>query len=203
MRVAIFGGTFDPIHSGHLAIARQAADRFHLDRVLFVPAARPPHKGGATYAAYEHRIRMAQLACQTDPRFEASRLEEGTERSYSIDTIEKVRAHHLAAGGDLFFLIGADAFAEIATWRRWRDVVRSVRFIVVSRAGIRYAVPEGAAIERLDSLAIPISSSEIRRKLALGQRPTEVPEAVLRYIAEHHLYQKPEARSWTPEARNS
>jgi nicotinate-nucleotide adenylyltransferase len=189
MRLALFGGTFDPVHSGHLAIARKAADRFHLERVLFVPAARPPHKGGVTYAAYEHRMRMAELACQADARFEASRLEEGTERSYSIDTIEKARAQHLAAGGDLFFLIGADAFAEIGTWRRWRDVVRSVRFIVVSRPGIRYTAPEGAAIERLDSLAIPISSSEIRRKLALGQRPTEVPESVLRYIAEHHLYQ--------------
>jgi nicotinate-nucleotide adenylyltransferase len=189
MRVALFGGTFDPVHSGHIAIAREAADRFHLDKVLFVPAARPPHKGGVTHAAYEHRICMAELACQADPRFEASRLEEGTKRSYSIDTIEKVRAHRLAANGDLFFLIGADAFAEIGTWRRWRDVVRSVRFIVVSRPGIRYTVPEGAVIERLDSLAIPISSSEIRRKLAMGQRPIEVPEQVLQYIGEHHLYQ--------------
>ena len=189
MRVALFGGTFDPVHSGHLAIARKAADRFHLERVLFVPAARPPHKAGATFAAYEHRFRMAELACQADPRFEASRLEQGTERSYSIDTIERVRAHRLAANGDLFFLIGADAFAEIETWRRWRDVVRSVRFIVVSRPGVRYTVPEGAVIERLDSLAIPISSSEIRRKLAMGQRPAEVPEQVLRYIAEHKLYQ--------------
>jgi len=189
MRVAIFGGTFDPVHSGHLVIAREAANRFHLDRVLFVPAARPPHKGGVTYAAYEHRFRMAELACQADPRFEASRFEEGTEPSYSIDTIEKARAQHLAADGDLFFLIGADAFAEIGTWHRWRDVVRSVRFIVVSRPGISFAAPEGAAIERLDSLAIPISSSEIRRKLAMGRRPIEVPEQVLRYIARRHLYQ--------------
>jgi len=188
MRVALFGGTFDPVHSGHIAIALEAADRFRLDRVLFVPAARPPHKGGVTHAAYEHRIRMAELACRADSRFEASRLEEGTERSYSIDTIEKVKAHHLGTGADLFFLIGADAFAEIRTWRRWRDVVRSVRFIVVSRPGVCYTAPEGAAIERLDSLAIPISSSEVRDKLALGQWPAEVPDLVLRYIAEHHLY---------------
>ena len=127
MKLAIFGGTFDPIHEGHLALAREAAVRFHLDRVLFVPAAHPPHKEGVTHAPYADRVRMAELACQGEARFEVSRLEEGTARSYSIDTIEKLRAH-LAPGDQLYFLIGADAFAEIRTWHRWRDVVRGVRF---------------------------------------------------------------------------
>src|SRR5579862_637552 len=112
MRVGLFGGTFDPIHLAHLAVARAAADRFRLDRVLFVPSAHPPHKAGVTYAPYEDRVRMVELACEGEPRFEVSRLEEGTERSYSIDTIEKLRTT-LAPGDQLFFIIGADAFAEI------------------------------------------------------------------------------------------
>ena len=97
LKLAIFGGTFDPIHEGHLALAREAAVRFHLDRVLFVPAAHPPHKAGVTHAPYADRVRMAELACQGDARFEVSRLEEGTARSYSIDTIETLRAR-LAPG---------------------------------------------------------------------------------------------------------
>ena len=82
-QTALFGGTFDPIHNAHIEIARAAADRFDLAKVLFVPAANPPHKQGAT-APYEDRVRMVELACAVDPRFEVSRIEEGTERSYSI-----------------------------------------------------------------------------------------------------------------------
>ncbi len=187
MRLAIFGGTFDPIHQAHLAVARETVTAFHLDRVLFVPASRPPHKSGVTHAPYADRVRMAELACEPDTRFAVSRLEEHTPRSYSIDTIEKVRAS-LAAGDELFFLIGADAFAEIRTWHRWRDVLLAVEFIVVSRPGHRFEIPEGARVERLETLNMPVSSSEIRRLLALGQRPAEVPERVLEYIFEHHLY---------------
>jgi nicotinate-nucleotide adenylyltransferase len=187
LRLAIFGGTFDPIHEAHLALARQAAERFHLDRVLFVPASRPPHKSGVTHAEYEHRLRMTELACQNDPPFEVSRLEESTPRSYSIDTIEKVRGD-LAPGDQLFFLIGADAFAEIRTWRRWQDVLNAVTFIVVSRPGHHYQVPEGARIERLEELDLPVSSSEIRRALASGQRPAGLPDRVLEYILQHRLY---------------
>src|SRR6476661_10287697 len=142
MRLAIFGGTFDPIHQAHLAVAREAADRFHLDRVLFIPAARPPHKQHGPCAPYEDRVRMAELATAGDPRFRVSRLEEGTARSYSIDTISKVRAG-MAPADELFFIIGADAFAEIRTWHRWRDVARGVRFLVVSRPGHFYQAPPG------------------------------------------------------------
>jgi nicotinate-nucleotide adenylyltransferase len=187
MRLAIFGGTFDPIHQAHLAIAREAAERCGLDRVLLVPAANPPHKTGVTHTPYEHRIRMAELACRAQPHLEVSRLEEGTEWSYSIDTIEKVRAR-MSDGDDLFFVIGADAFADIRTWHRWRDVVRAVCFLVVSRPGGTYDVPTEARVQRLDRLEMSISSSEIRRQLAAGERPPEVPRPVLDYILEHRLY---------------
>jgi len=187
MKLALFGGTFDPIHNAHLSLARLAAGRFHLDRVLFVPAFHPPHKAGATHAPYEDRVRMAELACQDQPRFEVSRLEEGTAHSYSIDTIEKLRAG-LAAGDELYFLIGADAFAEIRTWHRWQDVARSVCFLVVSRPGHVYDVPPEVGLHRLDTLDLPVSSSRVRRALGAGQRPAEVPQCVLEYVLAHGLY---------------
>ncbi len=187
MKTAIFGGTFDPIHNGHLTIARAAVSRWALERVLFVPAGRPPHKAGATNAEYEHRYRMVELACAGQPDFEASRLEAGTENSYSIETIEKVRAG-LAPGETLYFLIGADAFAEIRTWRRWRDVVDSVEFLVVTRPGHEYEPPQGARVQRLEDMRLDVSSSTIRRALALGKSVDGVPASVLDYIRENRLY---------------
>jgi nicotinate-nucleotide adenylyltransferase len=192
LRLAIFGGTFDPIHKGHLAIARKAARHFRLDRVLFVPAYHPPHKAGVTNAPYDDRVRMAELACGGRAGFEVSRLEEGTERSYSIDTIEKVA--RMGPPDELCFLIGADAFGEVRTWRRWRDVARAVRFLVVSRPGWTYEVPEEVTLERLDTVVLPISSSEIRKALAAGRRPAEVPRRVLDYILMHGLYGTGEKR---------
>lgn len=187
MKVAIFGGTFDPVHSGHLTIAREAARQFALDRVLFVPASRPPHKSGATAAGYEDRYRMVEIACQDQPGFEPSRLEAGAARSYSIHTIERVRAT-LTLEDDLSFLIGADAFADLRTWRQWQDVVRQVTFIVVARPASRYEVPPGASIARLDSLALPVSSSAIRAQLATNLTPAEIPPPVLAYIRQKGLY---------------
>jgi len=186
MRIAIFGGTFDPIHNAHLEVARRAAEQFDLDRVLVVPAAHPPHKSRATHAPYEDRVRMAELACHDDPRLSVSRLEENTEHSYSIDTIEKLR--RAAPGDEIFFIIGADAFAEIRTWWRWQDVIREVCFIVVSRPGHDYSVPDNARVVRLSTVDLPISSSEIRRLLSAGERPRDLPDCVLQYILQHHLY---------------
>jgi nicotinate-nucleotide adenylyltransferase len=187
MRLALFGGTFDPIHDAHLAVAGAAAERFGLDRVLFIPAARPPHKAGATHAPYEDRVRMAEMACAGDPRFAVSRLEEGTRRSYSIVTIGKARAL-LEPGDEMFFIIGADAFAEIRTWLRWEEVVRSVVFLVISRPGHAYEAPPGVRLERLDNVELRISSSEIRAELAAGRRPAGVPGPVFDYIAGRGLY---------------
>ncbi len=188
MRLAIFGGTFDPIHSAHLKVAREAVSACGLDLVLFVPASYPPHKQGITSAGYEDRLRMVELACASEPCFEASRMDEGGGRSYSIRTIEGLRSEH--PGDELFFIIGADAFAEIRTWRRWEDVVRLVEFIVVSRPGHEYAPPSGARVHRLETVRMPVSSSEIRRKLAAGETVPELPPAVMGYIQARGLYRR-------------
>ena len=186
-RIAVFGGTFDPIHSAHLTVAREAVRAFTLDQVLFVPASRPPHKSGSTDAGYEDRYRMIELACQGEPRFVPSRIEEGEGKSYSILTIEKLRAG-LSPADRLFFLIGADAFAEITTWHRWHDVLAAVEFIVVTRPGHDYDAPAGARVHRLETVALPVSSSSIRDRLAAGADPAELPPAVLAYIRERGLY---------------
>lgn len=129
---------------------------------------------------------MVELACAGEARFEVSRLEEDTS-SYSIDTITRVR-EKLTDRDQLFFLIGADAFAEIETWRRWRDVVHAVTFIVASRPGHRYRVPDDASVERLETVDLPFSSSAIRHALAAGERPSELPKPVLEYILRNRLY---------------
>jgi len=210
MRTAIFGGTFDPIHSAHLVVAREAAEAFALDRVLFIPAANPPHKEAG--APYEDRFRMVELACAADPRFHPSRLEEGREKSYSILTIERLRAPEARTGPSvvragsveartgpsvvragsvedaLFFIIGADAFADIRSWRRWEDVLREVEFIVVTRPGHVYDSPPGARVCRLETIALPVSSSEIRQELSQGLTPAHLPPAVAEYIQARGLY---------------
>ena len=165
-------------------MARVATEKFALDRVLFVPAANPPHKPASLSATYEDRLRMVELTCTGAARFEASRLEQGSEKSYSIATIEKV----LAPDRQVFFIIGSDAFAEIRTWYRWQDVIRSVDFIVVMRPGHNYITPPGARIHELTGLDLPVSSSEIREELAAGRLPSDLPRSVADYIAQHGLY---------------
>ncbi|HEX5226488.1 MAG TPA: nicotinate-nucleotide adenylyltransferase [Bryobacteraceae bacterium] len=191
MRLGLFGGTFDPIHNAHLTVAREAADRFSLDQVWFIPAAHPPHKSAHTGASFEDRYRMTELACQADQRFVASRMEAGAGKSYSVDTVEHVRA----LGEQPYFIIGADAFAEITSWHRWQDLVRFTEFIVVTRPGHEYATPPGAQVHRLETVALPVSSSEVRRKLAAGETPAELPPAVGRYISERGLYQVPQGQA--------
>ena len=203
-RVAIYGGSFDPVHNAHLAVARAAAAQFHLDRVLFVPSFSPPHKGQATHAPYEDRVRMVALACEElnasggATGFEVSRVEEAAAPSYSIDTIAKIRAQ-LEPRDELFFIIGADAFAELRTWHRWRDVVDAVKFLVVERPGYSYDVPGGVKVDGIVQLNEPASSSELRRRLSVADlqaaagkdgadRSIDAPARVIEYIRRHNLY---------------
>jgi len=187
LELGIFGGTFDPVHSAHLAVARAARDVYHLDRVLLVPNAIPPHKQESLTAAYADRLEMLKLAVAGEFNLEASDLEAGSGKSYSILTIERLMPT-LSPGDRLYFIIGADAFAEIQTWYRWQEVIAKVTFIVVARPGHSWVSPTDADVRPLDSVHLEVSSSAIRAQLALCQRPVELPPAVFEYIRQHGLY---------------
>ncbi len=193
MNLAIFGGTFDPIHSGHIAAAVSAADAFAIDRVLVIPSGNPPHKARAGQTDYEHRWRMVELACAADARLTPSRIEapsEPEQRHYSHDTIRKIKSR-FAFDAPLRFIVGSDAFAEVRLWRRWEDVVREVEFIVVSRPGdgSEEPAPQGVRALRHEGPMNPASSSAIRHRVKIGGSLLDmVPADVCGYIREHRLY---------------
>jgi nicotinate-nucleotide adenylyltransferase len=194
VNIAIYGGTFDPVHRGHIEAAQAAADHFSLDRVLFVPAGHPPHRPRSPGAPFEHRYRMVEIACGGNPRFAVSRLEapDGQkEVHYSIDTIRRVRAE-LEPGDRLFFIIGSDAFAEIRSWHRWREILKLVEFVVVSRpggGGRSNDAPEGCRVHWLGTVNVPISSTEIRSHLARGESASAwLAPGVADYIQANGLY---------------
>ncbi len=186
-RICLFGGTFDPIHSAHLRIAAEAVQHFQLDRMLFVPAGTPPHKAAAGITPYEDRFEMVEIACLPHPIFEASRLEEGAGRSYTLDTVRRFRAG-LNQDDELFFLIGADAFNDIESWHDWQELIRLIEFIVVTRPGGEYKVPADATVHRLEGLELPVSSSEIRKRIAAGKPTPELPAEVRAFIDARDLY---------------
>ena len=197
MRLGILGGTFDPPHVGHLAIAQDAWSRLELDRVLFVPAAVPPHKIGAVCTAPELRLEMVRAAIAGDDRFEASPIElERTGPSYTVDTLRELTKRQPAA--ELFLLLGADQFREIGTWRESAEVARLAQLVVVPRGdeeaalmdAARRALPPDARVSRLDAIRIDVSSTEIRRRRAAGE-PIRylVPYDVLRVIERERLYE--------------
>lgn len=186
-RICLFGGTFDPIHCAHLRIAEEAVRSFALDRVLFVPAGNPPHKDASGLTPYQERLSMIEIACAPYSRFEASRLEEGKAHSYTVDTLHRFRSQ-ISADDRIFFLIGADAFDELETWKNWRELVTLTEFIVVARPGRAYRAIPGARVHPLENLSLPISSSTIRERLAAGEPTPELPMAVRRFIEERGLY---------------
>ncbi len=186
MRLGLYGGTFDPIHNGHLAVARAALTAIELDRMLLIPNRLPPHKQALTGASYAQRLEMVRLAVAADSRLEASDVENEEGKSYTIQTLHRLRN----AYGDarFFFLIGADAFAEVLTWYRVEEVFAMTEFIVASRPGFDYVVPPGATVHRLDALAFEESSTEIRARLAGGHAVHSLPPPVLDYIRAQGLY---------------
>jgi nicotinate-nucleotide adenylyltransferase len=197
-RIGILGGTFDPIHYGHLAIAEEARVMLGLDRVLFIPAARQPLKQSGHIATPEQRLTMAQLACDTNPAFEVSRVElDRPGLSYTLTTLEALQA---STPGELHFILGADALADLPRWYGVTALVELARIVAVSRPGftpdlthLSQSLP--ALIARLTLLEGPqldISSTALRQRIATG-RPIryQTPDAVVAYIAEQGLYRPP------------
>lgn len=186
------GGTFDPIHHGHLVAAEEARHAFSLSTVLFVTAGAPWQKSAGVVSAPEHRHAMVCRAIEDNAAFEASRIDiDRAGPTYTVDTLRAVSASYPAA--ELYFITGADAILEIFTWKDPDEVLALARFVAVTRPGYDLAKLEGVSVrERVVTLEIPalaISSTDIRRRVADG-RPIRylVPGAVASYIAEHGLY---------------
>jgi len=200
-RIGLFGGTFDPPHVGHLALAEWARESLRLDRVLFVPAGHPPHKGRARLSSVGHRLAMTRLAVRDNRAFTVSELEALRDGpSFTIDTVRALRRREPRAR--IFLLMGADSLAEFSTWREPEGILAFATLAVAPRPGpsaaagrpARRGVPGlrlagDARIAWLRNPGLDVSSSAIRSRLRAGRSVRYlIPEAVARYIARHHLY---------------
>jgi nicotinate-nucleotide adenylyltransferase len=214
LRVGLLGGTFDPIHNGHLQIAEIAKNFCDLQEVMFIPAAVPPHKSCKAVANFNHRANMIQLALAGRPEFKLSTIEASLpEPSYTIDTLRYLNSH-TAIATDFFFIIGADAFLDISTWKLYRQILDATHFVVLARTGSASCkvkdLIKTLGYEPDDSLQIwahpllqkkiffprvrstpfaDLSSSQIRQNLK-DTMPVEgiVPAVVLTYIQAQGLY---------------
>ena len=212
--VGLLGGTFDPVHNGHVQLAEAVLSRSAVNKILFIPAAAPPHKTGNSLCPVEHRLEMVSRAIGSLPRCDVSEREASPERpSYTIDTLLSLRAEN---GGNTqyVFVLGGDAFLEIETWHRWPELLASTDFIVAVRRGFslrevqallnhhgyrrqsktgeeQYRGPSGTSVMVLDAPIEGISSTDIRRRIA-ENKPWRhlVPTSVADYIDEHRLYRQ-------------
>ena len=213
VKIGLFGGTFNPIHFGHLRSAEEVREAFALDRIYFVPAAQPPHKGGSDLAPAAHRLRMVELAVADNPSFSASSVElERPGTSYSVDTIR----HFLAVfqPASLLFIVGIDAFRELATWRDYPTIPRLCDLLVTSRPGLPTPSPtqllpvalktlfwydpatnvyrhtSGHSLSLHEIAGLDIAASTVRGKVREGKSIRYlVPASVEAYITHHALYQ--------------
>jgi len=194
--LGLMGGTFDPIHYGHLVTAEAARCGFNLDKVVFVPSGRPPHKKAKNITPAEHRYEMTKLAIESNPYFDISRLElDRPGYSYAVDTVSMFLEKY-GQDIDLFFITGADAILEILTWKNVEKLMKHCKFIAATRPGFHLHdvnhLPEDF-MEKIIFMEVPalaISSTDIRKRVAVN-RPIKylLPEAVESYIYKHHLYQ--------------
>ena len=212
--LGVFGGTFDPIHVAHLALAEEAADSLGLERVLFVPAGSPPHKPGVAVTPGADRLAMLRLAIAGNERFEVSRIELDREGpSYTVDTLEALAAGRSSDGapsddtGLITLILSADAFLGLRSWRQPRRVLELARLAVAPRDGYPEAGPDflsthfpdlaGRAVF-LDGPRIRLSASVLRERAAAGRSLRYlVPDAVAAYIGDHGLYRNPRRNDQT------
>lgn len=215
-RLGILGGTFNPVHLGHLAAAEEVRDRLKLEKVLFIPAFIPPHKDDEVMPSAVQRQEMVRLAVKGNAHFSVSDIEiRRGGRSYTIDTIEALRQAH--TGAELYFITGLDSFLEIGTWKEWEHLLTLCSFVVLSREGHRFQdiaglgfpdvpqqelmkldagekneliVSSGAVRVYLERIPfLDISSTDIRQRVRSGRSiKYHLPESVEHYIIENKLY---------------
>lgn len=193
------GGTFDPIHVGHLVTAEEARQQFDLNSVIFVPTGMPPHKNSANISLPEHRYLMTTLAVMSNPYFFVSRVEIDQDKpTYTIDTVKYYSARKNPEP-EIFFITGADAILEIFTWKDYEELLNLCTFIAVSRPGysldrfhesLDKTAPEmRQKVHLLEIPALAVSSTFIRERVALGKTIKYLtPEPVEQYIKKHELY---------------
>ncbi len=196
-RVGVLGGTFDPIHCGHLVIAADARAYLRLDKVLFVPAYQPPHKPQGSYSSFEHRVRMTELAVADNPHFELCLIEAARiGPSFTVDTIQQLQAD-LGPDIQLYFVIGMDSLANILTWCCPDELIKICRIVVAERAGYQVdleALEETLpglkdSLELIDTPELSISSTDLQKRVQRGLPIRyQVPPQVEEYIRQHRLY---------------
>ncbi|MFH1238689.1 MAG: nicotinate-nucleotide adenylyltransferase [bacterium] len=191
MRIGIIGGTFDPPHNGHLYMAEELKKLYKLDKVMFIPAGRPPHKTGRLSAG-SHRYKMLKLAVGSQPYFLVSDIElKKAGKSFTFDTLQLLKKK-FGSKTEIFFMVGADSILEITTWKNYQELLKLYKFIVVVRpgydlSGLDKNIAAKVVIAKIKGLAI--SSSDIRERLKEGLPITYfVPEKVEEYIHKHKLY---------------
>ena len=202
MKLGLFGGSFDPIHFGHIRPVQEARNKLELDRVVFLPTAIPPHKPGRQFAPPHARYAMVELALLDERDFSVSPLELTPERpAYSVDSLHHFQRRYPDA--ELYLILGGDGFAELHTWRRWREIVRVAEIAVLTRPNwrweeVREEVPvEIAQLAKTDRVhfvvnePVAVSATELRERLAAGEEPpaAALPGLVLKYIRKYSLYQ--------------
>jgi nicotinate-nucleotide adenylyltransferase len=213
-QVALFGGTFDPVHAGHIAVAQAAQKRFHLDAIYFIPSSRPPHKTKPALTPFVHRYAMVSLACAEHPGFVPSLAEASLDGAtphifYTIDTVRRFHREH--PDDHLFFILGADQFLEIPTWKNYEALMDACDFIIASRPGfrldaLRLVIPpeklgrtvshdadkillRKSAVHLLTTVSSHVSSTEVRHRLERHQTIHGlVPARVEEYIQGQALY---------------
>jgi len=193
-RIALYGGTFDPVHLGHLEVARRVSELFEIEKVLFVPAQIAPHKVGRSVTEPIHRYAMLALATQEDPELLISTFElDAPDRRYTVDTVAEFQ-RRLGEDTELFFIMGADSWSEITTWREWERLLTMTNHIVVTRPGYEVApAPEGLGDRILftDAVMKDISATNIRRLASegrYGELDQLVPQSVAGYIKKYGIY---------------
>jgi len=189
-RLGVMGGTFDPIHHGHLVAASEVAAKFGLDEVVFVPTGQPTFKQRQAVTAAEHRYLMTVIATASNPRFTVSRVDvDRAGLTYTVDTLRDLNVSRPDA--DLYFITGADALEQILTWKNPEELFAMTHFVAVNRPGHTLSI-EGLPADRVSQQEIPalaISSTDVRARVRDGQPVWYlVPDGVVQYIAKHGLY---------------
>ncbi len=202
MKTALYGGSFDPIHAGHIQPVLEACEQLGLDRVIYLPTARPPHKPGRQFASSYTRFAMVELALLDHPQLVVSPLELTPGRvAYTVDSVRHFR--ELYRQDELVLLIGADSFVRFGSWRDWEEILKQVRLAVLTRPGwdvesakegmpepLRVLVDQGQ-VDFIENEPVEASSTKLRQLFAAAERPPEgwMPERVVQYVLKYSHYQ--------------